>query len=57
MCRLRGPKIIYKTKRYLRYKGFKLVLTEIPNDGIYLELTDPRIDSKTSDFLLNKATK
>ena len=49
--------IIYKTKRYLRYKGFKLVLTEIPNDGIYLELTDPRIDSKTRDFLLNKATK
>lgn len=49
--------IIYKTKIYLRYKGFKLVLTEIPNDGIYLELTDPRIDSKTRDFLLNKATK
>lgn len=48
---------VYKVKRYLNYKGYKLILTDIKNDGIYLELTDAAIDPKTRDYLLSKASK
>lgn len=48
---------VYKIKRYLRYKGFRLILSDIKNDGVYLELTDTRIDPKTRDYLLSRAGK
>lgn len=50
-------KIVYKTKRYLKYKGLKMTLTDIKNDGMYLELTDTRLNDKEKEALLLKASK
>lgn len=49
--------VVYKIKRYLRYKGFRMTLTDVKNDGMYLELTDSRLDEKTKEYLLTKAAK
>lgn len=48
--------VVKKIKRYLNYKGYRLILTDIPGSGVYLELSDPKIEPKTREWLLQRAT-
>lgn len=46
---------VTKIKRTICFRGYRLILSDVQNDGIYLEFTDPKIDKKTRDFLISKA--